>query len=114
MFVSDEVNQLFDTGQQCRLEVCIGADGRQDALPRVCDVGLGLMRPAQLGDDPMFPGLTPGNDRPAPEPEALRSHGLPHVDIRAVSYTHLRAHETDSYLVCRLLLETTKKPTTVA
>src|SRR5664279_2338414 len=23
---------------------------------------------------------------------------------RAVSYTHLRAHETDSYLVCRLLL----------
>ena len=28
----------------------------------------------------------------------------------AVSYTHLRAHETDSYLVCRLLLE--KKKTT--
>ena len=25
--------------------------------------------------------------------------------IFAVSYTHLRAHETDSYLVCRLLLE---------
>src|SRR5680860_1040457 len=25
---------------------------------------------------------------------------------RPVSYTHLRAHETDSYLVCRLLLET--------
>src|SRR5680860_1890371 len=24
---------------------------------------------------------------------------------RSVSYTHLRAHETDSYLVCRLLLE---------
>src|SRR5680860_1729445 len=27
----------------------------------------------------------------------------------AVSYTHLRAHETDSYLVCRLLLEKKKK-----
>src|SRR5665647_64989 len=26
-------------------------------------------------------------------------------DHRPVSYTHLRAHETDSYLVCRLLLE---------
>src|SRR5664279_1033969 len=26
----------------------------------------------------------------------------PHTS--AVSYTHLRAHETDSYLVCRLLL----------
>ena len=30
--------------------------------------------------------------------------------IGTVSYTHLRAHETDSYLVCRLLLE--KKKTT--
>src|SRR5680860_1886187 len=28
--------------------------------------------------------------------------------IIAVSYTHLRAHETDSYLVCRLLLEKNK------
>ena len=28
--------------------------------------------------------------------------------IEAVSYTHLRAHETDSYLVCRLLLEKKK------
>src|SRR5680860_1754307 len=27
------------------------------------------------------------------------------VILLAVSYTHLRAHETDSYLVCRLLLE---------
>ena len=29
--------------------------------------------------------------------------------IIPVSYTHLRAHETDSYLVCRLLLEKKKK-----
>src|SRR5664279_4373465 len=28
--------------------------------------------------------------------------------ITAVSHTHLRAHETDSYLVCRLLLEKQK------
>src|SRR5665647_1790546 len=34
----------------------------------------------------------------------------PHIHI-AVSYTHLRAHETDSYLVCRLLLEKKKKET---
>src|SRR5680860_739213 len=27
------------------------------------------------------------------------------IRLSAVSYTHLRAHETDSYLVCRLLLE---------
>ena len=30
------------------------------------------------------------------------------VALRTVSYTHLRAHETDSYLVCRLLLEKKK------
>ena len=30
------------------------------------------------------------------------------VSIITVSYTHLRAHETDSYLVCRLLLEKKK------
>ena len=29
--------------------------------------------------------------------------------MKPVSYTHLRAHETDSYLVCRLLLEKKKK-----
>src|SRR5680860_1472712 len=28
--------------------------------------------------------------------------------VMPVSYTHLRAHETDSYLVCRLLLEKKK------
>ena len=30
---------------------------------------------------------------------------FPEYGPYAVSYTHLRAHETDSYLVCRLLLE---------
>ena len=29
--------------------------------------------------------------------------------VNPVSYTHLRAHETDSYLVCRLLLEKKKR-----
>src|SRR5665647_738372 len=32
----------------------------------------------------------------------------PNPVLLAVSYTHLRAHETDSYLVCRLLLEKKK------
>ena len=31
------------------------------------------------------------------------------IALETVSYTHLRAHETDSYLVCRLLLEKKKK-----
>src|SRR5680860_27467 len=33
--------------------------------------------------------------------------------LSAVSYTHLRAHETDSYLVCRLLLEKKKTKKTI-
>src|SRR5665647_360710 len=33
----------------------------------------------------------------------------PMQSLESVSYTHLRAHETDSYLVCRLLLEKKKK-----
>ena len=35
-----------------------------------------------------------------------------HTDFAAVSYTHLRAHETVLDLVCRLLLEKKKIPTT--
>ena len=31
-------------------------------------------------------------------------------DYVTVSYTHLRAHETGAYLVCRLLLEKKKHP----
>src|SRR5680860_1612158 len=46
--------------------------------------------PDRLAVAPEMPGDR--TDRPAP-----------------VSYTHLRAHETDSYLVCRLLLEKKKQ-----
>src|SRR5678816_4746322 len=31
------------------------------------------------------------------------------ISVSAVSYTHLRAHETPEHLVCRLLLEKKKK-----
>ena len=34
-----------------------------------------------------------------------RTPSIVHGGVNPVSYTHLRAHETDSYLVCRLLLE---------
>ena len=34
---------------------------------------------------------------------------LPMISSGAVSYTHLRAHETPEHLVCRLLLEKKKK-----
>ena len=34
---------------------------------------------------------------------------LVYISKDYVAYTHLRAHETDSYIVCRLLLEKKKK-----
>src|SRR5680860_361199 len=37
------------------------------------------------------------------DPLHLSHHDALVDDPEAVSYTHLRAHETDSYLVCRLL-----------
>ncbi|WDT36763.1 hypothetical protein PVA38_10890 [Streptococcus pneumoniae D39] len=43
--------------------------------------------------------------------QSLRFGKYPH-GVLAVSYTHLRAHETVLDLVCRLLLEKKKKPTT--
>src|SRR5678816_30974 len=39
-----------------------------------------------------------------PEEVALLSYGETDGGIWAVSYTHLRAHETPEHLVCRLLL----------
>ena len=47
----------------------------------------------------------PKKERCALLDEAFR--GQVHLYV-PVSYTHLRAHETDSYLVCRLLLEKKK------
>src|SRR5690349_22608972 len=41
--------------------------------------------------------------------DILSNKGLNLVVSKTVSYTDLRAHETDSYLVCRLLLEKKKK-----
>src|SRR5665647_3567161 len=56
------------------------------------------------------------HDVPCARVEVVEAaHPVPDAAGRAaagripVSYTHLRAHETDSYLVCRLLLEKKKK-----
>ena len=46
--------------------------------------------------------------KPSPPAEA-HERALPWVSVMAVSYTHLRAHETGRNLVCRLLLEKKKK-----
>src|SRR5678815_4939616 len=53
------------------------------------------------------PAMTGVQDHKDMARRQLRDHGQPRLDAlpRAVSYTHLRAHETPEHLVCRLLLE---------
>ena len=61
----------------------------------------------------MMPGLLPGADRDLVNYLSMRikkSFAEVMTKSKAVSYTHLRAHETVLDLVCRLLLE--KKNTT--
>src|SRR5680860_1623010 len=58
-----------------------------------------------LGDVPLM--CTQELDIAGAMPLVIRLMAL--VNTTPVSYTHLRAHETDSYLVCRLLLEKKKK-----
>src|SRR5660397_51554 len=63
----------------------------------------------------MCSGIPPGQcGRPLPDTPAVHPPGWPphHTSpglAGAVSYTHLRAHETKANLVCRLLLEKKKK-----
>src|SRR5664279_4425355 len=52
-----------------------------------------------------FPGYLDGTRKKREHRTAHLVLLIEHLCRRtAVSYTHLRAHETDSYLVCRLLL----------
>src|SRR5678816_4644529 len=57
--------------------------------------------------DKLTKGLVPAlTNIPAP---TIPEPDFPHrVEPQAVSYTHLRAHETPEHLVCRLLLEKKK------
>src|SRR5665809_78179 len=62
---------------------------------------LAPQEPGEPAAEPEPEEPTPAEPLPAPEPEEPR----PEVLAEAVSYTHLRAHETKANLVCRLLLE---------
>src|SRR5665647_681681 len=71
------------------------------------EVVIGTKFGSPLGEDGTG-GAAPSYVREAVE-RSLRRLGTDRIDLYPVSYTHLRAHETDSYLVCRLLLEKKKK-----
>src|SRR5665647_1621121 len=95
-----EVTPMSGRQEFVRLAVAEGANKR--ALCRHFNIspktgykwiGRALERDESFSDLSRRPHHSP--NRTDPELEGL----IP------VSYTHLRAHETDSYLVCRLLLE---------
>ena len=62
--------------------------------------GIGLAIARQLAERGANIALIAKTDTPQPN--------LPGTIHTAVSYTHLRAHETPEHLVCRLLLEKKK------
>src|SRR5665647_3690453 len=79
-----------------------------------CCLDCGPVRSAPLGLTSWSPSSSSESSTPSPSPEEGRcwstnvegaTHRSSPSTLGAVSYTHLRAHETDSYLVCRLLLE---------
>src|SRR5680860_1316824 len=75
------------------------------ALPEVVDRSTFTADAA----DGTAPTTTPPDSAQGDEPSEGAGDSTPHSRPFLVSYTHLRAHETDSYLVCRLLLEKKKK-----
>src|SRR5664279_6208382 len=79
--------------------------GRRDPRCSGQPLGAGNTPPPSLEDRTDTPPTTPSTPSfpRTPTPTTTTSGPCP------VSYTHLRAHETDSYLVCRLLLEKKKK-----
>src|SRR5665647_3829964 len=93
-----EVDEPFDLGDEAPVEVLPRDHLLEDGAPDRGDVGLVGVGPAEPRAGSLLPVLALRHVRPCRDAE----RGGP------VSYTHLRAHETDSYLVCRLLLEKKK------
>src|SRR5665647_68087 len=72
----------------------------------VCTTGVGdADRPGGSCPPEEHPAAKPTSATPTTNRAATRLIRAPCLTRTPVSYTHLRAHETDSYLVCRLLLE---------
>src|SRR5665647_2457153 len=84
------------------LEAVVGPDGqveildRQGKISRECGIGGRGAHVDSLGLDVELAGQAEELDQSL----AGRRHGVPGSHRVPVSYTHLRAHETDSYLVC--------------
>src|SRR5680860_235666 len=86
-----------------------GRYGKAASKPNSCDATPSGLSPSRHAPDPGCPFHSPAASGHHHHPEHNAPHHKTPTCRATVSYTHLRAHETDSYLVCRLLLEKKKK-----
>eukprot|EP00658_Telonema_sp_P-2_P053537 TRINITY_DN420_c0_g2_i1.p2 TRINITY_DN420_c0_g2~~TRINITY_DN420_c0_g2_i1.p2 ORF type:complete len:141 (-),score=54.02 TRINITY_DN420_c0_g2_i1:76-498(-) len=93
----DDIELPLTVGDCCdasRTRVYQGVDKPNEFLIWMHDADMAKIA-EQMGSEPF--------DKLVTQPLGLES------TVKAVSYTHLRAHETPEHLVCRLLLEKKKK-----
>src|SRR5665647_3791054 len=122
----DSLTEILRSGARALLTQAVEAEVA-DFLHRHCDLKTEagrrrVVRHGHLPEREIMTGIGPVGvrqprirDREAAAGERIRFNPTilpPYArrtkSLEAVSYTHLRAHETDSYLVCRLLLEKKK------
>src|SRR3954447_24670193 len=82
----DEVDELLDAAEQGGFQVGVGADARQDALPRIT----GLDAPAEGGDDALLPRDGARHRRPRRDPDRRRLDRGPDVDERVAGDEDVR------------------------
>ncbi len=85
----DEVDELLDSREEHGLEVGIAAHGGEDALPRIGNVSLIRVRPAERVTDSVFPLRSSGDHGPSLDTESRRFHRLPYVDERMTDNEHV-------------------------
>src|SRR5674536_382513 len=101
-------DQLLE--QAHKRAVFVGWQCRSYELPHVVDQGdqCSMLMLALLSESQEFGGLLDPIPLVQTDYDIVEHRSRVERRERAVSYTHLRAHETPEHLVCRLLLEKKK------
>src|SRR5882757_11547634 len=80
--LGDEVDEFLDPADEGRLEVVPVTHLAADPPPRLGDVGLLGVRPAECGTDAVLPIRSARYHRPGLQPQSRRLDRLPDVDVR--------------------------------
>src|SRR5665647_832838 len=98
---------FYSTGPGSAKDLCKRIDDMSGGRLKIQFYGAGELIPAAAGFDAVSSGTVEMNYANSYFWTG-KSFAAQYFCAVPVSYTHLRAHETDSYLVCRLLLEKKK------